>query len=101
MTKWLEYFVEGVAVSMAKIKRRILRFSVDRKITKEKGQVYLNERQLKGLEYIQRNGRITNSEYVSLNRVSRNTSSRDLMEMVEFKVIAQKGVGRGSYFEKM
>ena len=46
-TRWMEYFMEGVAVSMEKVKNTILEFSLDRRMKKAKGPVYLNERQMK------------------------------------------------------
>lgn len=60
----------------------------------------LNERQIKAVEYVKDNGRITNSDYQSSFNVSRNTASRDLSNLVEkgiFKASELKGAG--SYYE--
>ncbi|ODS38938.1 MAG: hypothetical protein A7316_06670 [Candidatus Altiarchaeales archaeon WOR_SM1_86-2] len=58
----------------------------------------LNERQVKGLKLIFKQGRITNSEYAKTFNVSRNTASNDLMNLVKKGLIKRSGVGRGSYY---
>lgn len=58
----------------------------------------LNERQKKALKRVKIKGRITNKEYVNLNKVSRITATRELMDMVRKKILKQEGRGRGSRF---
>ena len=47
----------------------------------------LNERQKKALERVKVKGEITNREYVDLNKVSRITATRELMDMVRKKIL--------------
>ena len=47
----------------------------------------LNERQKKVIEQVKVKGRVTNKEYVDLNKVSRITATRELMDMVRKKKI--------------
>jgi ATP-dependent DNA helicase RecG len=61
----------------------------------------LNERQKKAIEQVKVKGRITNKEYVDLNKVSRITATRELMDMVRKKILKQEGRGRGSRFTPM
>ncbi|MGB2841053.1 MAG: hypothetical protein WBC40_01025 [Halobacteriota archaeon] len=61
----------------------------------------LNERQKKALKQVKVKGRITNKEYVNLNKVSRITATRELMDMVRKKILKQEGRGRGSRFIPM
>ena len=61
----------------------------------------LNERQKKAIERVKVKGRITNKEYVDLNKVSRITATRELMDMVRKKILKQEGRGRGSRFTPM
>ena len=61
----------------------------------------LNERQKKAIERVKVKGRITNKEYVDLNKVSRITATRELMDMVRKKNLKQEGRGRGSRFTPM
>ena len=56
----------------------------------------LSERQVKAVLLAKEKGKITNSEYQSLNDVSRETATRDLKELIEKKLIkpsGQKGAG--------
>lgn len=56
----------------------------------------LNERQVKAVLFAKDNGKITNSEYQTLNNCSRNTASNDLSELVNkdlLKPSGQKGAG--------
>lgn len=44
VTHWLEYFVEGVKVSIAVVKERVVRLSSERLRKTKKGQIALTER---------------------------------------------------------
>ena len=60
----------------------------------------LNDRQLKAVEFVKQNGRITNKDYQELNAVSKKTASRDLAELVELELLNSSGIaGAGSYYE--
>ncbi len=61
----------------------------------------LNERQIKGIEFLKENIKITNSEYQKLNSVSKATATRDLTELFDkYKLIEKKGeTGIGTYYE--
>ena len=60
----------------------------------------LNERQLKAVEYVKENGRITNKDYQKLNLISKPTATRDLSQLVEdYKLFRNKGKGAGSFYE--
>jgi len=54
----------------------------------------LNERQIKAVLFLKENGKVTNSEYQDLCKVSRATSTRDLTELVEKELISLKGTGQ-------
>jgi ATP-dependent DNA helicase RecG len=59
----------------------------------------LNERQIKAMEYLRENSKITNSEYQKLNNISRRTALRDLMELVEMGVLrSSKNKGAGTFY---
>lgn len=59
----------------------------------------LNERQLNAIAQVKRIGEITNSEYQLLNDTSRATATRDLQELVDKKILTNKGTkGQGSVY---
>ena len=59
----------------------------------------LNLRQIEALKYIKGKGKITNSEYQSINDCSRNTASNDLTELVNKELLESSGQkGAGAYY---
>ena len=56
----------------------------------------LNDRQVKAVLYVKEKGKITNSDYQTLNDISRETATRDLKELIDKQLIkpsGQKGAG--------
>ncbi len=59
----------------------------------------LNPRQIEALKYVKEKGKITNSEYQSINDCSRNTASNDLTELVNKELLESSGQkGAGAYY---
>jgi ATP-dependent DNA helicase RecG len=59
----------------------------------------LNERQRTGVAHLKSAGRITNREYQELTGANRQTSLRDLRELLAHGIVAQIGTtGRGAYY---
>ena len=54
----------------------------------------LNDRQVKIVLHAKENGKITNSDYQTLNNVSKPTATRDLSELVRKKIIIMQGSGK-------
>ncbi|MBI4039747.1 Fic family protein [Candidatus Daviesbacteria bacterium] len=64
LTPWLEYFVEGVAIELNKIKERVRRISMDSQVKDQLGeQVTLNERQMLIMEYLHRHKAMQNKDF--------------------------------------
>ena len=64
----------------------------------EKLGVEMNERQREGLKIIFEKGKITNADYGKMFKISRNTATNDLSDLVEKGLIKRIGRGRGSYY---
>ncbi|MDO9464527.1 MAG: ATP-binding protein [bacterium] len=58
----------------------------------------LNERQIKALERIRQEGRISNREYRKIFGVSAATAKRELQDLVKKNVCNTAGAGRSSYY---
>jgi ATP-dependent DNA helicase RecG len=60
----------------------------------------LNERQIKAVLFLKENGKITNSDYQTLNNVSKATATRDLTELVEtYRILKRTGdIGAGTNY---
>jgi len=54
----------------------------------------LNERQVKAVLFAKEKGKITNSDYQTLNKVSKATATRDLTELINKQIIFLKGSGK-------
>lgn len=64
LTPWLEYFVEGVAIELNRVKEKVQRISVDARIKDKLGkQLMLNERQMMIMEYIHRHKALSNRDF--------------------------------------
>lgn len=58
----------------------------------------LNDRQLKALELVREQGKITKQTYVKLTNSPKTTAFRDLNSLVKLHILSQKGIGKNSYY---
>ena len=101
VTKWLEYFVEGVAVSIEAVKERVIRLSSERLKRTQRGQIALTEKQMKIVEFINQNERISNKNVRELFKVSAQAAHKEISKLVELGVLKPVGKGRSlSYLLK-
>ncbi len=98
LTGWLEYFTDGVAVSIKAVKDKVIGLSKDIKLLKEKGQVVLTERQMKIVERIIAKGAITNREMREIFGLSDEGARKEITKLIELRVVKRKGKGRSLYY---
>lgn len=101
LTYWLEYFTEGLAIELAKIKEKVERISVDAKLRERLGgaPLLLSERQLEIIEYIQKTGFLQNSAFKQLFPfVSEDTVLNDLKALIKTGIIKKHGVTKASKY---
>jgi len=93
LTGWLEYFCEGVAIELNRVKEKVMHISRDLKLKQKIGkQVSLSERQLKLVEYIQGFGFMQNKSFEDiLPMVSEDTVLRDLKDLIKKGIIRKEG----------
>lgn len=89
-TKWIEYYVEGIADVLEGTLNQIEMFKLQ--------TVLLNNRQQKMLKYLQENKFITVFEYAMKFNISSRMASRDLKTLVEWNKIASVGKGRATKY---
>jgi ATP-dependent DNA helicase RecG len=59
----------------------------------------LNERQVKAVKFVIEKGKISNKEYQILNTISRETSTRDLKDLIDKKIlVASDRKGAGAFY---
>ena len=98
LTSWLEYFTDGVLLSVNKVKERILKLSIEKKKQKECGQVALTERQMKIVEYINSNGKITSGNIQKMFNITRQAVNKEIKKLLKLDIIARKGKGKSIYY---
>lgn len=97
ITQWLEYFVEGVARQIGGIKNKVQALSRDQLLIKKQGQIWLNERQWRFVEFLKEAKQASIKDYLSLaegKRISERTARLDIEFLVKNKVIKRLGKGR-------
>lgn len=59
----------------------------------------LNDRQIRAVMYVKKNGKITNKEYQELVNTTKRTATRDLKDLTVKKILEQIGeTGKGTYY---
>lgn len=94
LTPWLEYFTLGLAVEFNRVKDKILRLSTDVHLKEKLGgkQIYLSERQITIVEYLQKTGFLQNQAFPSLfPKISEDTILRDLKDLIKRGIIKKSG----------
>jgi Fic family protein len=99
LTEWLEYFVQGIAVEMVRVERRMEELTGLYRVEAEAEQISLNSRQIRLLDYLRRSGgSISNREYQELFAVSKRTASNDLSELTAHGLLVVEGAGRATRY---
>ena len=94
LTNWLEYFTEGLAIELTRIKEKVQKMSTDLHLKQKLGgeQVFLSERQIEIMEYIQRVGYLSNKAFIDLfPKISEDTILRDLHDLIKKGIIKKEG----------
>lgn len=101
LTGWLEYFTQGLAIELAKIKEKVERISVDGKLREKLGgkPLLLTERQLKIIEYIQKTGYLQNKAFEALlPMVSEDTILNELRILLKTDIIRKQGITKAAKY---
>ncbi len=98
LTRWLEYFIEGVKVSILRVKEKVLQLSIEKGRQRKKGQIALTERQMKIIGFIQQHGKITAGDVANMFKITRQAALKELSKLIELGVIELRGKGRGAHY---
>lgn len=101
ITKWLEYFCEGVAFSVNRVKEKVLALSGSKKATASLEQVALTKRQMQIVESISRSGKITSKEMQAMFKITPQAIHKEMKKLLGMKVVKLIGKGRGAHYELM
>lgn len=101
MTTWLEYFTEGLAIELTKIKEKIEKISVDSRLKERLGgaPLLLTDRQLKIVEYIQKTGYLQNQAFKAVfPMVSEDTVLNELKTLLKHGIVKKSGSTKGAKY---
>jgi len=101
LTRWLEYFTQGLSIELSKIKEKVERVSIDAKLKSKLGgtPLMLSERQLKIIEYIQKTGYLQNKGFSQLfPMVSEDTILNELKALIKAGILRKSGSTKGAKY---
>jgi Fic family protein len=96
ITQWLEYFTTGILSSVEEAKDAVLKVSPKRKSGQV--QIALTPKQMKIVEFININGKVTNRDLQGLFKISAQAVHKEIVKLVELKVIKSVGEGRALHY---
>ncbi|PIY82583.1 MAG: hypothetical protein COY78_05955 [Candidatus Omnitrophica bacterium CG_4_10_14_0_8_um_filter_44_12] len=98
ITKWFEYFTEGVLYPIDKVKDFIEKIGLSPKI--EAGErIELTQKQIKILERIKEKGKVTNKDLRDMFGVTRQAMLKEIAKLIDAKLIELVGKGRNAYYK--
>ena len=98
ITKWLEYFTDGVLYSINGVKDFIAKIGLSPKI--EAGEkIELTQKQIKILEQIKEKGKVTNRDLRDMFGITRQAILKEISKLVDAKLIMLKGKGRSAHYK--
>lgn len=101
LTAWLSYFTKGLSIELTRIKEKIKRLSTDIHLKEKLGgkQIFLSDRQVTIIEYIQRVGYLQNQNFPDIfPKISEDTVLRDLKDLLEKGLIKKTGSTKGARY---
>ena len=99
LTAWLEYFTEGLAEELERVKERVKKLSLDSRLKGRTGQIALSERQMKLVEFMESYRSVNNKQWKSLLKdYSDDTILRDLKDLQKKGLIKKKGSTKGAVY---
>ena len=90
-TNWLEYFTEGIIDELLRVKKMLPIIAVS-------PENELQPHHLKVLEFIQKKGFISDSDYARLTDRAKATRALDFQKLIELGLIERRGKGRATYY---
>jgi predicted HTH transcriptional regulator len=95
---WLEYFVEGVNISIEAVKERIVKLSSKRLRKAKERQIVLTERQMRIIEFINQNGKVSNRDVREMFKLSNRAALDEINKLIELQVLKSQGKGRALHY---
>lgn len=95
-TDWLEYFVAGFLVEARKVKQVISSLGFDK--VKNTQQAFLDADEIKIVDFLMTNQKITSEQVVELLKVAKRTAQLKLKNLVDKGLISPQGKGPATFY---
>jgi len=100
LTRWIEYFTEGLASEVSTVSQNVRLLAKDTKIAKATGRTRVSSRQERIIEYLQDYGMIQNKDFPRIfPDISEDTVLRDLKTLIDMDIIQKMGSTKSSRYE--
>lgn len=96
-TTWLEYFTTGFLVEARHVQDQIQSISFTGK-SGQSGQVFLDSDELKIMDFISTNGRITSDDVVDILGLTKRSAQLKLKKLAEKELLKMEGAGPSTYY---
>lgn len=90
-TNWLEYFTEGIIDELLRVQKLLPEIALN-------PESELQPYHLKVLEFIQKKGFISDSDYAKLSNRAKATRALDFQKLIELGLIERRGKARATYY---
>ena len=88
---WLEYFTEGIIDELLRVKKILPQFGYS-------PETKIEEYHVKLLDFIKKNGFITDRDYSKLTNRAKATRTLDFQKLIELGLIKREGNGRSTHY---
>lgn len=96
ITDWIEYFVAGFLVESRKVKDVIVSLGFDK--AKVDSQMYLDQDEIKVMDYLATMQKITSDDVVDLLHIAKRTSQLKLKNLVDRGLLEVQGRGPSTFY---
>lgn len=96
ITDWMEYFVAGFLVESRKVKDVIVSLGFDK--AKVDSQMYLDQDEIKMMDYLATMQKITSDDVVDLLHIAKRTSQLKLKNLVDRGLLEVQGRGPSTFY---
>jgi len=98
ISKWLEYFTDGVLYSISEIKDFIAKIGLFPKV--EAGEkIELTQKQIKILEQIKEKSKVSNKDLRDIFGITRQAMLKEISKLIDAKLIMLVGKGRNAHYK--
>jgi len=91
-TTWLEYFTDGIIDELLRVEKLLQKEIIS-------PETILEDYHRKILNFIKKNGFITNRDYAKLTDRAKPTRNQDFNKLIDLKLIERHGKGKATYYK--